>query len=666
MYAISDSGILVLPVGSLSDSNRVAANVDDLVFRGNFCDRRVAVQEMVISDPGGGRTDFKLQASAPGITISPSSGTTPAVVRVSVDPNAFQNQKGTTSVQIAITSTAAVNIPRSVRVLINLPEPDQRGTMVNVPGQLVDILADPIRDRFYLLRQDANQVLVYNAQTYNLIATLRTGSTPTQMAISFDRRYLMVGNDNSQIANLFDLETLQALAPIRFPRGHYPRSIAASGNAILAAARVAGPIHKIDRIDIASRMATELPTLGVYENDISLNTWLAASPNGSSIIAAQSTGEVLLYNANVDSFTISRKDAEELSGAVAASSFDQFVVGNWLLNGSLVKIRDFGAGGGDSSGFVFVDQTGFRSTAVDSASPGVIQRVDFATGGLVRATRIVEAPVLGKVGAVFTRTVAPLYSRNAIVNLTTSGFTVLPWNYDASVAPPHIDGVVNAADGSRPVAPGGLITLMGRSLSPVNVATRERPLPTALGESCLTVNGQPLPMLFASQNQINAQLPFTAEGNVTLVLRTPGGVSDNFNFTVSPTAPAVFRSGVAGPETGIPTLVRAKNNTLVTLANPVHRDDDITIYLTGLGRTFPAIEAGNPSPDSPLAVALVEPVVELGGVPLPVLFAGLTPGEVGLYQINVTIPGRVPLGMNLPLVIQQGGYQTTIQVRVVD
>src|SRR5205085_5038532 len=104
----------------------------------------------------------------------------------------------------------------------------------------------------------------------------------------------------------------------------------------------------------------------------------------------------------------------------------------------------------------------------------------------------------------FTRTLAVLYSRNALINLTVSGFTVLPWNYDASVAPPQLQGVVNAADFTSALAPGGLISVFGQQLGSVNLATNEIPLPTALGDSCLTINGLAIPMLFVSPGQINA------------------------------------------------------------------------------------------------------------------------------------------------------------------
>lgn len=665
LYSISDSGVTILPVGQLDQAPQVYATAEDLVFRGNFCDRRVASQEIGILSTGGSSTDFVLTSDSPGITITPSRGVTPATVRISVDPAVYQNVKGTISVQISIKSDSAVNVTKPLRLLINNREPDQRGTFVNVPGKLVDLISDPIRDRFFVLRQDTNEVMVFDGRSYQHVRTLRTGNTPTQMAITFDRRWLLVGNDNSQIANVFDLETLEASEPIYFPGGHYPRSIASSGNALLAATRVAGPQHKIDRVDIATRTASELPTLGVYENNIHINTALVASPSGSSILAAQADGNVLLYNANVDSFTISRKDLAELAGAYAASSFDTFVVGNRLLNASLVTMRTFESNTGLSSGFAFVGEMGFRATAPDSSSPGVLQRVDINSGGTTRPTRMAEAPLLGSAGAVFTRTVAPLYSRNVIIALTTSGFTVLPWDYDSAVASPRVTKVLNAADNSTGLSPGGLISLYGTDLSPVNLASRELPLPTALGESCLTVNGIPTPVLFVSPNQINAQMPFNVEGNVTMILRTPGGVSDNYNLVVRSAAPGVFRATIDG-NNDVPTVVRARNNEVVTLSNPIRRNDALVIVLTGLGKTNPAIDAGIPAPGDPPLAALAQPTVSLGGVPLAVSFAGLSPGQVGVYQINADVPNVIPTGVDIPLTISAAGASTTLAVRVVN
>lgn len=666
MYSVSESGITILPVGSLSEHPRVVASAEDVSFRGNFCDRQVASQQITILDPGGNRTAFQLNSRLAGVTVVPSSGVTPATVTVRIDPTVFQNSRGTTTGVIDMISPQAVNVIGTIRVLVNNKEPDQRGVFLNVPGKLADVIADPSRDRFYVIRQDKNQVLVFDGASYAQIATLKTGNTPTQLAISFDRRWLMVGHDNSQIIRMFDLETLQPSAPIRMPFGHYPRSIASSGRATLVATRVAGPIHTIDRVDLLTRSASALPTLGIFKNEINSNTSLVASGNGSSILVVQPDGTLMLYNANVDTFTVSRKEGTSLSGAFAASNFDQYVVGNSLLNASLVPIRQFETGSGVSSGFAFVDQGGFRTTAPNSQSPGIIQRVEGAGSGALRSTRMAEAPLLSDAARPFTRTLAPLYSRQAIVSLTTSGLTILPWAYDTAVAAPRIDRVVNAADYSQSTAPGSLISLLGSNLSPVSQSSSTTPLPTALGESCLTVNGVPVPMLFVSGQQINAQMPYQVEGNVTLILRTPGGVSDNFNLTLFPAAPSIFRSGSNGAETQIPVVLRARNNELVTVSNPIHRDDVITVYLTGMGNTSPAVEAGFPAGASPTPAPVITPVVRLGDVDLGVEFAGLAPGQVGVYQVNARVPRNVPLGLNIPLSVIQGGQATSVPVRVVD
>ncbi len=667
LYAVSDSGVMVLPVGSLNRYHRLATAQTDISASGNFCNRTVITQNLTITDPGGGRTDFIVTSNLSGVTVSPQTGVTPATVQVRIDPNAFQNQSGTVTGALTIVSGSAVNLPNPVRLLVNNRNPDQRGTTVTIPGTVTDVLADPARSRFYVLRQDQNQVLVFDGTTYTQIATLRTSSTPTQMALTFDQKYLIVGHDNAQFAYVYDLDTLQQQVPIQFPPGHYPRQIAASGKAILALVRdVTGDAPgTVDRIDFVARRATQLPTLGIYKNSVNPNAVLTPSPNGATILLASPDGNVMLYDANADTFTVSRKDFTTLGGAYAASSYGTYVVGNNLLNSSLVPQATLESASGSPAGFAFVDQWGLRTTTPDMASPGVIQHVDPGVSLSQKPTRMVEAALDGTTIQPFIRSLAPLYDRSAVISLSVSGFTVLPWNYDAAVAPPKISSVVNAADGTLPIAPGGLISIYGQQMSPVNMATKEIPLPTALGESCLTVNGIPVPMLFVSPAQINGQLPFNVDGSATMTLRTPGGISDNFYLSILPAAPSIFRSGTAGPTTGLATVVRADNNELVTPTNPIHPNDTVVIYATGLGRTSPAVDSGQPAPSDPLPYAIISPTVTLGGTNLNVLYAGLVPGEVGVYQINAVVPGGVPQGLDIPLVINQGGSTTSLSVRVV-
>jgi uncharacterized protein (TIGR03437 family) len=665
LYAITESGVTVLPVGKLNQYHRLAASSSDVLALGSFCNRAVITQNLTIADPGGGHTDFQIASNATGVTISPPSGITPATVQVSVDPNAFQNQNGTVAVPLTITSSTAVNLPPAVRLLVNTRNPNQRGTLMDVPGNLVDILADAARSRFYILQQDRNQVLVFDGTTYQQITALRTSTTPTQMAMTFDQKYLLIGHDNSQVAYVYDLDSFQQQTSITFPPGHYPRSLAASGNALLALSRnvATGGPGMIDRVDFVSRTATALPSLGIFVNSVNPAGVLTPSPNGASILVAMPDGNVMLYDASADTFTISRKDLTSLQGPYAASSYNSYLIGNNWLNAALVPVGTLETASGTPSGFAFVDQAGFRTTAPASTSPGVIERVNQNTS--VNPTTMAEAPLLPTTTMPFVRTLAPLANQSAVISLTVSGFTVLPWNYDAAVAPPQIASVVNAADGTKPVAPGGLISVYGQQMSPVNIATQEVPLPTALGESCLTVNGIAVPMLFVSSQQINGQLPTNVNGNATMTLRTPGGISDNFYFSILSAAPSIFRTGTAGPETGLATVFRDDNGELITPTNPIHPNDIITIYATGMGATSPPVDSGMPAPANPLPNTVIAPDVTLGGVPLNILYAGLVPGEVGVYQVNASVPSGVPEGMDIPLVVAQAGSSTALSVRVV-
>jgi len=230
-----------------------------------------------------------------------------------------------------------------------------------------------------------------------------------------------------------------------------------------------------------------------------------------------------------------------------------------------------------------------------------------------------------------------------------------------------LDRVVSAADFTKPVAPGGLVSIFGSNLSPITLSSVDVPLPTVLADSCLTVGGLVIPIIFVSPTQINAQAPFQVSGNTEVVLRTPGGVSDALKITLQPAAPSVFRSGTAGPVTGLATVVRGSNGDLVTNSNPIHFNDQITIYLTGMGQTSPEVATGSAAPSSPLASTLLTPTVTIGDTPLFVGYAGLSPGLVGVYQINATVPFKnVPTGFDIPLTITQGGASTNIPVRVVN
>ena len=689
MYAISDSGVTVLPVGSLSGAHRLAASQEDVQVQTNFCNRSALTASFQVTDPGNNRTDFQVSSSQAGVQITSSSATTPATVTVTVQLGAISTSGGTLAVPLTLTSNTAVNVPPTVRLLISTPDQDQRGTIVDVPGALTDILPDTARNHLYVLRQDLNEVLVFDGSTYQQIATLPTTTTPEHMSLTSDGQNLVIASKDSQFLDVYNLDSFAAQTPIELPPSHYGMAVAQSNAAMLVLIEndtqsdCGTTTCAVDRVDQGSSCAYHPLALGVFNNDNTAfppTSVVAPSPDQQSILLASPNGNVMLYSALNDSFILARQDLSSLSGAYAVSSGasssqtgpsfqPRYIIGDNIFNSALVPQGTLDTSFGSTMGFSFTGTGGYRLTGTTAAAAGVMQTIpdvmSASPGADYSPVPTAEAPLITSTTQPFTRTVAPMNS--GIMLLTTSGFTVLAQDYNAAVVPPQIASVVNAADGTQPVAPGGLITVYGNQMSPVNAATSTIPLPTALGNSCLVVDGIPVPLLFVSSGQVNAQLPFNISGTATLSVHTPGGVSNNFNFPVQTAAPSVFLSGTAGPETGLATIVRADNNQLVTPTNPLHPKDTVIIYLTGMGATTPQVNAGMPGPSSPLASVTVAPSVTLGGAALNVLYAGLVPGEVGVYQINATVPATgVPDGLTIPLVITQGGASTTLSVRVVD
>ena len=340
LYAISESGVMVLPVGSLNSSPRLAAGSEDVLVQTNFCNRNAVTQTLTITDPGGNHTDFSISPSQAGVIVSPSSGVTPATVHVSVDPSAFAGINGTTAITLTLSSQSAVNQPRPVRVLMSNPDQDQRGTVVDVPGNLTDILPDPARNRFYILRADKNQLQVYDAGSNQQIASFRTATTPSMMAFSNDPNYQLVRHNDSQLVTVYDLNAMQQAASIVLPGGHYARSIAASNASTLVLARDEGSSGSgvIDSLNLSAGFSTKHALQpGPYKNLVSSTGVLTPSPNGAYILLeAEPGGTVMLYSASANSFIASRQDLKSISGAFAASNYGSYVVGNTVLNASLV------------------------------------------------------------------------------------------------------------------------------------------------------------------------------------------------------------------------------------------------------------------------------------------------------------------------------------------
>jgi uncharacterized protein (TIGR03437 family) len=214
----------------------------------------------------------------------------------------------------------------------------------------------------------------------------------------------------------------------------------------------------------------------------------------------------------------------------------------------------------------------------------------------------------------------------------------------------------------------GTIFCTGLSIQGV-VSARDLPLPTSLAGVTVTVGGAAAPLFavadLGSFQQINFQVPLEAVSDQIAVSQ------NGLQATMTPAltlnvAGDFFRIG--GTRYGI--FQHGADYSLVTQDNPARGGETIIAYATGLSAAYPAVPTGQPAPLSPLShvpqsidtaqlgydieqtglsvngIAVFDPPPisgdSTGKQPIP--FMGLTPGAVGLYQINFTFPSGVSAG----------------------
>jgi len=77
---------------------------------------------------------------------------------------------------------------------------------------------------------------------------------------------------------------------------------------------------------------------------------------------------------------------------------------------------------------------------------------------------------------------------------------------------------------------------------------------------------------------------------------------------------------------------------------PASAGETLEMYGLGLGAVSPPVEAGVPAPSNPPARALAVPLVKIGNQNATVTFAGLAPGQIGIYQVNAIVPSGLKSG----------------------
>jgi uncharacterized protein (TIGR03437 family) len=211
------------------------------------------------------------------------------------------------------------------------------------------------------------------------------------------------------------------------------------------------------------------------------------------------------------------------------------------------------------------------------------------------------------------------------------------------------------------VAPGGYTSIFGARMAD-GASQGSSPLPSTLGNSQLFLGGQPVPLLSVSGGQVNGLIPqsLASGASVPLQVQRDGKDSVIVNAQVVEFQPGIFTTSQAGIGQG--AILNYESGTVAGSGSgqqAVSAGGYIEIYATGLGSVQAADGSnttppgdGQPAPyPSPLFQTTATATVTIGGVNAPVIYSGLAPGYVALYQVNAQVPTSAPTGTAVPVVI---------------
>lgn len=193
------------------------------------------------------------------------------------------------------------------------------------------------------------------------------------------------------------------------------------------------------------------------------------------------------------------------------------------------------------------------------------------------------------------------------------------------------------------VAPNGLVSLYGTKLAYSTRALQTQDLiadalPTALAGTGVRVviSAIAVPILFVSPQQVNFLIPpILRPGRYKLQLTRDGWSGPEVDLEVADVAPGTFVM-----ESRFVIATHA-DGTLIDAEAPARPGEIVIVYASGLGQTTPRLAnlniprgAAQIERRSQFRVLLNEAEVEPSGI----LYAGITPGFAGLYQINLRLP----------------------------
>jgi uncharacterized protein (TIGR03437 family) len=264
--------------------------------------------------------------------------------------------------------------------------------------------------------------------------------------------------------------------------------------------------------------------------------------------------------------------------------------------------------------------------------------------------------------------VYPLEVDNAVGSDANGMAVFLPVNNGSVTVTgpgPTVAAVANAASWTTgAVAPGEIVVIGGNGMGTTTLNTLQitaaGQVATILAGTRVLFDGIPAPLIYASQNQLSAIVPYEVNGHsqTSLQVEYLGVQSSAFVLPVAAAAPGIFTVDTSGSGQG--AIFNQDGTTINGPGSPAPRGSTVSIFGTGDGQTLPAgadgIIIGSPSD---LRYTLLPVTASIGGQNAEVIYSGSVGGQVaGMFQANIRIPQSVVPGDSVPVTLWIGTSNT--------
>jgi uncharacterized protein (TIGR03437 family) len=205
---------------------------------------------------------------------------------------------------------------------------------------------------------------------------------------------------------------------------------------------------------------------------------------------------------------------------------------------------------------------------------------------------------------------------------------------------------ISSTSGQSPPSPGSRMKISGWNFqNDAEAFSSGYPLPSSLGGISVTVGGQPAPLFLVTPSEIDCQLPFTTPAGLdNFVVNFADGTQATASINVPSAAPEILQYALQFFTSSYAMAFHAGTAIVADQGHPASAGEALETYGLGLGAVNPAVDAGVPAPTDPLAYAIAPPQVKIGNKDATVTYAGLAPGLVGMYQVNIIVPSGLKTG----------------------